>query len=50
MQAHHLPATTTYKRQKVDVFEIKYGWTRISRYYDGGVEGVAGNVARFVAV
>ncbi len=39
---------TLYKRQKVEVFEVKNGWARISRYYDGGVEGVSGNVARWV--
>lgn len=30
---------TLYKRQKVEVFEVKGNWARISRYYDGGVEG-----------
>ena len=39
---------TLYKRQKVEVFEIKDGWARISRYYDGVAEGVSGNVARWV--
>jgi hypothetical protein len=39
---------TLYKRQKVKVFEIKDGWARISRFYDGGVEGLSGNVARWV--
>jgi len=39
---------TLYKRQKVEVFETKDGWARISLYYDGGVEGVPGNVARWV--
>lgn len=39
---------TLYKRQKVEVFQVKDGWARISRYYDGGVEGVSGEVARWV--
>jgi hypothetical protein len=38
-----------YKRQKVEVFEVKDGWARISRYYDGGVEGLSGDVARWVS-
>lgn len=39
---------TLYKRQKVEVFEINNGWARVSRFYDGGVEGVSGTVARWV--
>lgn len=39
---------TLYKRQKLEVFEVKNGWARISRYYDGGVEGLSGKVARWV--
>lgn len=39
---------TLYKREKVEVFEVKNGWARISRYYDGAVEGVSGDVARWV--
>ncbi|MBW1722536.1 MAG: SH3 domain-containing protein [Deltaproteobacteria bacterium] len=39
---------TLYKGQKVEVFEIKNGWARISRYYDGRREGVSGKVARWV--
>ena len=35
--------------QRVDVFEVKNGWARISKYYDGFVEGVSGQVARWVA-
>ncbi len=39
---------TLYKRQKVEVFEVKDGWARISHYYDGSVEEVSGDVARWV--
>jgi hypothetical protein len=39
---------TLYKRQKVEVFEVKNGWARISSYYDGVLEGVSGEVARWV--
>ncbi len=39
---------TLYKRQKVEVFEVKDGWARISRYYGGAVEGASGSVARWV--
>jgi SH3 domain-containing protein len=38
-----------FQRQKVTVFEVKDGWARISRYYDGSVEGVSGDVARWVS-
>ena len=31
------------------VFEERNGWTRISRYYDGEVEGLIGRVARWVS-
>ncbi|ATE62754.1 SH3 domain-containing protein [Thauera sinica] len=37
-----------YRRQKVEVFEIKDGWARVSKYYDGAVEGKASQVARWV--
>ncbi|MBI5270768.1 MAG: hypothetical protein HY856_13945 [Burkholderiales bacterium] len=36
-------------RQKVDVYEIKNGFARVSPFYDGAVEGVSGQVARWVA-
>ncbi|MEJ7931628.1 hypothetical protein WG922_16775 [Ramlibacter sp. AN1015] len=39
---------TLYKRQKVSVEEVKGGWARVSRYYDGRVEGLSGQVARWV--
>ena len=39
---------TLYMRQKVEVFQVKDGWARISRYYDGGIEGLSGDVARWV--
>lgn len=43
-------STNVYRvRQKVDVFEIKGGWARVSKYYDGTPEGVSGQVARWVA-
>ena len=34
--------------QKLDVLEVQNGWARISRYYDGSIEGVRGKVARWV--
>lgn len=37
-----------YRRQKVVVFEIRNGWARVSKYYDGAVEGKGGQVARWV--
>jgi hypothetical protein len=48
------PSTTApvtnriYRRQKVDVFEVKDGWARVSKFYDGSVEGQIGRVARWV--
>jgi hypothetical protein len=43
-------STNVYRvRQKVDVLEIKGGWARVSKYYDGTPEGVSGQVARWVA-
>ncbi len=38
-----------YHGQKVEVFEFRSGWARISKYYDGNIEGVSGNVARWVS-
>lgn len=38
------------KRQAVNVLEVKGQWARVTKFYDGGVEGVAGQVARWVAV
>jgi hypothetical protein len=37
-----------YLRQKVEVFELKDGWARISKYYDGSAEGKSGQIARWV--
>lgn len=37
-----------YRKQKVEVFEIKDGWARVSKYYDGAVEGNTSQVARWV--
>lgn len=39
---------TLFKRQKVTVLELKDGWARVSKYYDGDAEGVRGQVARWV--
>jgi len=38
-----------YKRQLVEVLEVNNGWARVSKYYDGTVEGAAGQVARWIA-
>ena len=40
---------TLSKRQKIEVLELKDGWARISKYYDGEVEGMSGEVARWVS-
>lgn len=40
---------TLYKRQKVEVFEVKDEWARISIFYDVEVEGLSGEVARWVS-
>jgi len=37
-----------YRQNRVDVMEVRGGWARISRYYDGEVEGLPGKVARWV--
>lgn len=37
-------------RQAVEVLEVKGQWARVTKYYDGQVEGVPGQVARWVAV
>ena len=37
-----------YKNQKIEIYEEKAGWSRVSEYYDGEVEGVNGKVARWV--
>lgn len=37
-----------YLRQKVQVFELKGEWARVSKYNDGTVEGKPGQVARWV--
>ena len=34
---------------RVEVLEVKSGWARVSRYYDGSLEGLSGQVARWVA-
>ncbi len=37
-----------YHRQKVEVFEVKRGWARVSKYFDGAFEGKSRQVARWV--
>jgi hypothetical protein len=37
-----------HRGQKVEVFELKNDWARVSKYYDGSVEGQNGQVARWV--
>lgn len=37
-----------YRQQRVDVFEVNGPWARISKYYDGRIEGAKGSVARWV--
>ncbi len=37
-----------HRGEKVEVLEVKDGWARISRYYDGGSEGLSGDVAHWV--
>lgn len=39
---------TLYKRQQLEVLEVKGGWARVSKFYDGQFEGVVGSVARWV--
>ncbi len=36
------------KNQKVEVFEVKNGWARISHFYDGRAEGSLGKESRWV--
>jgi len=38
-----------YFRQKVEVFEISGDWARVSRFYNGDIEGKAAKVARWVS-
>ena len=38
-----------YRQQRVDVFELKNGWARVSKFYDGRVESLRGQVARWVS-
>ncbi|QQX81104.1 SH3 domain-containing protein [Shewanella sp. KX20019] len=40
---------TLNRKQKVEVFEVKNGWARVSKYYNGSVEGKSGQVARWVS-
>ncbi len=39
---------TLYEGAKVEVMEIKNGWGRISKYYNGAIESSSGQVARWV--
>ncbi|MDG4952785.1 hypothetical protein NYR78_06720 [Actinobacillus equuli subsp. haemolyticus] len=36
--------------QKVEILEIKNGFARVSPFYSGEVEGISGNVARWVPI
>ena len=38
-----------YQQEKVEVFEVKNGWARISEYYDEKVNGIPTKVARWVS-
>lgn len=40
---------TLNRKQKVEVYEVQNGWARVSKYYDGAVEGKSGQVARWVS-
>lgn len=40
---------TLNRKQKVEVYEVENGWARVSKYYDGAVEGKSGQVARWVS-
>jgi hypothetical protein len=42
-------ASKLHRGQEVEVFELTNGWARISEYFDGGSEGLSGNVARWVS-
>lgn len=37
-----------YRGQRLETFEVRGDWARISPYYDGAVEGVEGPVARWI--
>ena len=37
-----------FQREKVEVFEVKNGWARISEYYDQDINGLSSKVARWV--
>ena len=38
-----------YRQNRVDVLEVRNDWARISKYYNGRVEGLSGNVARWIS-
>lgn len=40
---------TLNRKQKVEVYEVKNGWARVSKYYNGAVEGKSEKVARWVS-
>jgi len=40
--------SSIYENQQVNVYAIKDGWGRVSKYYNGEVEGKTGMVARWV--
>ena len=37
-----------FQREKVEVFEVKNGWARISEYYNEEIDGLSSKVARWV--
>ena len=37
-----------FQREKVEVFEVRNGWARVSEYYDEDVSGISTKVARWV--
>lgn len=41
-------ANTLNRKQKVQVYEVRNGWARVSEYYEGGAEGKSEKVARWV--
>jgi len=50
-QAAHETGKVTgklYHQEKVEVFEVKNGWARISEYYDEEINGLSTKVARWV--
>jgi hypothetical protein len=40
---------TLYRQQRVEVYEFRGEWARVSKFYSGEVEGISGTVARWIA-